>query len=421
MNVAALEMVQPHDIRAEEELLGAVLTTTTTLGAVQAEVALRPDHFYNRDHGAVYAAALALAERGEPTDEITVTAELRRRGRYEDVGREKLERLTLPASPHNALHYAEIVRQKARWRQRYAAGQLIQQASHAEDDEGFAEGQAILAEGLSHHNAVFSEEKQRDLVYSLLEGKSAAEFYWPVEKLNRLQSGGMRRGDLIVLSGYTNEGKSHFADQILDQNVKHDGVKVCLYDNEMDPTERAARRATRLAGVNYGRLLDGKLTPEEQTRLMKHLNADRSWPIVDMAGWSVEEVCHHIRQYRWDLVVVDILHNFPFADERELSASVARLKAAAKQAKCCVLLVAHVNRGGVERGKRRRPVRSDLRWSGDIENLADVVCFVYREQDPETYEALPEGFVYFDKCRRGKLGGEKVRFNGNRLRFEVAA
>jgi replicative DNA helicase len=227
----------------------------------------------------------------------------------------------------------------------------------------------------------------------------------------------MRRGQLIVLSGYTNEGKSHFAAQLLDLNRKHG--RVCLYDNEMDPAEQAARRATRLTGVPYGALLDGGLSRDESSRVAAYLGKDLHWPIVDTSGWTVEEVALHVRQYRWDFVVVDILHNFPFENEREIAAAVARLKAAARLAKCCIVLVAHVNRGGIQSGIRRRPVRSDLRWSGEIENLADAVCFVYREQDAETYEPTEDGVVFFDKCRGGKLGGQAVRFDSNRLCFEA--
>lgn len=412
--------VQPHDIRAEEELIGACLTLDSTLGAVQAEIGLRPASFYRSDHQAIWAAMLALAGDGKPTTELTVgnllaknPETLERAG-----GRERLMALSVPTAPGHAMHHAEIVRDKARWRSRYDAAQAIREAATAEDTGMYAQAQSALADDPTHDKAMYGAERQQDLVYELIEGKAKAEFFWPLSKLNRLQSGGMRRGQLIVLSGYTNEGKSHFAAQLLDQNRKHG--RVCLYDNEMDPVEQAARRTVRMTKeVRYGALLDGNLSPEQTKEVVAYLNTDQHWPIVDTSGWTVEEVALHIRQHRWDFVVVDILHNFPFDNEREIAASVARLKAAARLARCCIVLVAHVNRAGVERGKRRRPVRSDLRWSGEIENLADAVCFVYREQDEETLEPGPDGFIYFDKCRGGKLGAQPVHFNDRRLRFEA--
>lgn len=412
--------VQPHDVRAEEELLGACLTLDATFGAVQAEIGLRPESFYRSDHQEIFRAMLALASDGKPLTELTIGNALAKDAMTLEKagGRERLSILAMPSSPGHALHYAEIIREKARWRQRYDAAGLIREAATAQDGDGYARAQALLADDVTHENAMYDAERQRDLVFELTEGKAKAEFFWPLEKLNTLQSGGMRRGQLIVLSGVTNEGKSHFAAQLLDLNRKHG--KVCLYDNEMEPAEQAARRATRMTGVPYGDILDGDLEPAQRTKVTDYLNSDLHWPIVDTSGWSVDEVCLHIRQYRWDFVVIDILHNFPFEKERELAASVARLKAAARLAKCCIVVVAHVNRAGSKDGRRRRPVRSDLKWSGEIENLSDAVCFVYREQDDDTLEPTDHGHIYFDKCRGGKLGAQAVYFNSNRLRFETA-
>jgi replicative DNA helicase len=410
-------VMQPHDLRAEEEVLGAMLTMDDTLTAVQAEIGLRPEYFYRRDHQVIFAAMLALANEGIPINEVTVGNQLAKEGEqlHAAGGRDRLGRLSLPKSPGHALHFAAIVAAKALWRRRFDAAQLIKEAAVEEDTEKLATGHAALADDPTHDKALYDADRQKDLLFELMEGKAKAEFYWPLDKLNRLQSGGMRRGQLIVLSGYTNEGKSHFAGQLLDQNAKHG--RVCLYDNEMDPAEQAARRVTRATGVPYGTLLDGALDDTDRSRVMAHLNGPAFWPIVDTAGWTVEDVSLHIRQHRWDFVVIDILHNFPFENEREIAAAVARLKAAAKLARCCIVLVAHVNRGGITGGMRRRPVRSDLRWSGEIENLADAVCFVYRDQDPETFEPTEFGFIYLDKCRGGKLGGEAVRFDPERLRF----
>lgn len=416
------EFVPPQDISAEEQTLGAMLVIQEAITAVQSELGLRPEDFYLDRHRVIFNALLQLAGDGKPTDEILV-ADLLARGDGKELekagGRDYVALLSAQvAAAGNFLHYATIVRDKARWRRQLAAGQEIQAAALAEDVEQLARAQALLTDDATHDRAMYDVERQKDLVYDLMEGKAKAEFFWPFAKLNVLQSGGMRRGQLIVLSGYTNEGKSHFAGQILDVNRKHG--RVCLYDNEMDPAEQAARRATRTTGAPYGKLLDGKLEREDYASVVSHLNGPVHWPIVDTAGWTVEEVALHIRQHRWDLVVIDILHNFPFDDERQIAAAVARLKAAARLANCVIVLVAHVNRGGTIGGVRRRPLRSDLKWSGEIENLADAVCFVYRLQDEETLEPTEDGAIYFDKCRGGKLGGPAVRFNPERLTFELA-
>jgi replicative DNA helicase len=405
-------LAPPVALEFEEQLLGAVMVRSS-LGAIQAEIALKPEHFYRQSHRLIFAAMVRLLNSGKPIQEATVEAELRKQGVLEEAGGR--ERLALLAATVNGvgheLHYAEEVRQAARWRQRYEAGQMMQGAATAEDDDRFSEAQALLAEGVTHHNALYDAERQKDLLFARTEGQGAAEFFWPLEKLNRLQKGGMRRGQFIVVSGYNNDGKSVFAGQLLDHN--HKRVKVCLYTNEMDPEEEAERRAER-HGVPASALEGGTGVD----RLLEFLNSDNHWPITDIRGWSAEETCNHIRHHRWDFVVVDILHNFAFEKERELASIVRRFKATAAQANCCIVIVAHVNRGGVEKGKRRPPVKSDLRWSGEIDNIADCVCFVYREQNDKLRQTA-DGSIYFDKVRRGKLGGERVRFNESRLLFEV--
>jgi replicative DNA helicase len=370
----AVPDVAPADIPAEESLLGASMLIPV-VSAVRAETRLAPEDFHLQRHSQIWAAMLALLDQGTAIDDVTVADELQKRGTLDDVGgRNALLELTAKApAAGKALHYAKIVSDTARWKRRLMASYGIRDASLARNAESYAEAMELLTEGAAPPAALYGADRQRDLLYELMDGKQAAEFSWPFAKLNTLQSGGMRRGQLVIVSGYTNEGKSHFAAQILDSNHKQ-GARVCLYDNEMDPAEQAARRATRMTGVPYSTIISGKLDKPDEQKIVKHLNSGAFWPIVDIAGWSAEEICHHIRHERWDLVVVDILHNIPFSDERELAAAVARLKAAAK--------------------------------------------IVYREQD-DNLEALPEGYVYFDKVRGGKLGSESVAFNPERLRFEL--
>jgi replicative DNA helicase len=409
----------PQNIEVEESLLGAMLVSDAVPAAVKAEVGLRADDFYFDKHGLIFTAVTTLAGEGKPTDEIAVAEalgpELDKAG-----GRHYISELAAKVpSAGNWHHYATIIREKSVWRLRLAAGLQMQEAAYTGDGDAFARAHALLSQDNAHRNSHFDVERQNELLWEMMEGRSKAEFFWPFEKLNRLQKGGMRRGQLIVVSGYTNEGKSHFAGQLLDVNRKHGSV--CLYDNEMDPEEQASRRANRITGVPDEKIADGTLSRDQRQKLLRYMNDDSlHWPIEDIAGWSVDEVALHIRMKRWDFVVIDILHNFPFDDERQIAAAVARLKQAARLANCVIILVAHVNRGGTKPdGFRRRPVRSDLKWSGEIENLADAVLFVYRKQDEITGEPADTGAIYFDKCRGGKLGGVATRFNAEHLSFEL--
>lgn len=423
MSDLATPPTPPANQRAEEELLGAAMTTDC-LGAIQAEIGLDPTAFYFERHALIFAAMLSLLRAGKPITEITVFEAMKQQDTLASLpeGRSTLAGIASNVQrPGASMHYAETIRDKSRWRQRLKAGQEIQAAAAAEDDDRFAEGQSLLAEGVTHSNAVFDEDRQRDLIYELLEGQSKPDFYHPFQKLNQLASGGMRRGQLIVLSGYTNFGKSNYANQILDVNRKHGSV--ALYDNEMEPEEVVARRLNRQAGVSYSAVMSGELDQKQREAAMRFLNKqDMGWPIVRCPGWSVEDVCHHIRQYRRDLVVIDLLHNFAFNEERELAAMVRRIKMTGKQANCTIVLCCHVNRKGAEGGKKRPPLLSDLRWSGEIENMADAVCFVHREQDDRPpHDPLPESYIYFAKMKGGKIGGVKAEFNSKYLRFEAAS
>lgn len=414
------DAVPPIDIQAEEQVLGASMTRDNVLGAIQAEVQLRPDDFYYERHGSIFAAMLRLVADGKPTDEITVVDALKQRGDLDAVGgRAYLSELATKVNGWDVVHHAERLRLKARWRQRLHGARLMAQAALTENDAEFAQAQTVLTEGLTNETAIYDEDRQRDIIFELLEGQSKPEFFWPFDKLNRLQSGGMRRGQLIVLSGYTNFGKSHLASQVLDSNRKHG--RVALYDNEMGVDEIAVRRMNRQAGIPYSAIMGGSPDERQRTAAMRFLNKQgMGWPIVKVAGWSVDEVCHHIRQFRWDLVVIDLLHNFPFSEERELADMVRRIKMTGKQANCTIVLCAHVSRKGADGGKKRPPILSDLRWSGEIENMADVVCFVHREQEDEApFDPLPESHVYFAKCKGGKIGAVKTRFDDRHLRFEA--
>lgn len=413
----------PTNLRAEEELLGAAMATDC-LGAIQAEINLEPSTFYLERHQLIFRAMLSLLREAKPVTEITVAEVMKQQGTFAQLpaGQDTLSKMASNVErPGAAMHYAETIREKSRWRQRLLAGQEIQAAAAAEDNDRFAEGQSLLAEGVTHHNAVFDEDRQRDLIYELLEGRSKPDFYYPFQKLNQLAAGGMRSGQLIVLSGYTNFGKSVLADQFLDVNRKHGSV--AKYDNEMEPEEVAVRRLNRLAGVSYSAIMSGEIDQKQREDAMRFLNKqDMGWPIIRCAGWSVDEVCHHIRQYRRDLVVIDLLHNFAFNEERELAAMVRRIKMTGKQANCTIVLCCHVNRKGAEGGKKRPPLLSDLRWSGEIENMADAVCFVHREQeDHPPHDPLSESYIYFAKMKGGKIGGVKAEFNSKYLRFEAAA
>jgi replicative DNA helicase len=425
--------IPPQNLEAEASVLGAAMVTDSALPAVIAETHLRPEHFYRERHRIIFAAILRLADVGKPVDALTVSNELQIQGKLQEAGgTEQVSELasTVPA-PGNALHYAQIVVEKAQWRHRLEASYLLQRTSLDQDEDGFAVAQAQLGEDLVHATSMVDEDGRRDMLWEIAEGGARAEFPYPFDSLNRPLAGGGRRGEVAILSAYRNEGKSHIAGEMLDLNRKH-AKRVCLYDNESSAKKQSARAAVRQHGVPWDPFMRGELDERGRKRLLEHANSGIFWPIVPCQGWTAQEVCHHIRRHGWDMVAIDLLHNFRFKDERELSDMFTLFKATAALANCFILLIAHVNRGGIIGGLRRRPTMSDLRWSGDLENKADIVSFVWRYQvgnlpgarDVREGEGLSQtnlGFLWHDKIRDGDVdvASQAVAFNPGRLRFEA--
>lgn len=427
MTVAAVAQIAPQNLDAERSILGAVMVTDV-LGAVLTETHLRPEHFYRDRHQHVFRAILALHERGQVVDSLTVTDELGKRGLLDKVGgRDEVQ--GLPDSvraPANAPHYARLVVEKAQWRRRGQAAPLIREAAETEDTSKLAEAEDLLREDLLHPNSDYAEDRLADVAYELMEGQARGEFPFPFEKLNRLTEGGMLRGDFTVLSGYSGFGKSQFLDQILDTASKH-GKRAWLYMNEMTVRRRVARRITRWTGIPFSRVVAGKLDAVDHKKVLDLLNRGMGWGMSAIHGWSAEEVCHHIRATRPDVAAIDLLNRFEWQDERELSRMVTLFDQTADLAGCALILVCQLNERapGAARASRRAvfppPVYTDLKGSGDIKNHADHVLFVHREQDPETGDPLADGAIYFGKIRDGGRGGPRVTFNEHRLRFELAA
>lgn len=413
----------PQDLDAEASVLGAMMVTDV-LAAVIAETHLEAGHFYRERHRIVFRAILALSEAGKPIEALTVRDELRVHGKLEEAGGSDAvsEYASTVPVPGNALHYARIVVEKAQWRHRLTTSHRLQVAAREQDAEAFAAAEGQIGQDFISAGSYVDEEAQQDTLAELAQGGARADFVTPFARLNNALDGGLRRGELVVLSAYTREGKSHLGDMTLDVNQKRGDGPYCCYSNEGSLRKRVARRAARQHGVPFGALMRGDLDQDGHKRLNEHLNYGTMWPYVGCHGWTPREVCYDIRRRRWGLVLVDHLHRFRFKDERELSNAVSLFSETAAIAECCIVLICHVNRGGIgPDGQRRRPVCSDLRWSGDIENIADIVWFLWRYQDPKTAEQLERGFTYLDKARDADAGhaSQPVMFNSRRLRFDL--
>lgn len=411
----------PQNLDAEESVLGAAMVSESVI-AQALSTGLREEHFYRDRHRVIFAAIMRLHDAAEPVDVLTVSAALENAGELVGAGgRDAVASLAakVPA-PGSAKHYAELVVHDAELRHIDEAAKKISQSIAERDEVSLEEARALLDQPITRTGRDLDPQALADLAFELADSGGKEAFPWPFDRLNQLARGGFRRGQFVVVSGHTHFGKTAFSDQIADHAARA-GARAWKYVNEMDPEEHLAGMLQRHAGVPFERFIQGKLTDHDRRNMLAAINrGDLRYGLTPIAGWRARDVAAHIRLHRPDVAVVDILHRFPEArtrNESDIAGAVETFAEVAKLADCALVLVAHVNRNRITDGIRPRPTRGDLRGSGSIENDADVVCFVHREQDEETYEPLPEGQIYFDKYRGGKLGGLDVRFDDDSISF----
>lgn len=415
------ETTPPQDLAAEESVLGGMLVTSKAIEMVLAEQGLKAEHFYRDRHRLIFAAICRLNDAGEEVDMITVADHLRDRGELEKAGgKDAIAGLAaMVPRPGAAGSYAKIVVRKAEQRHVANTALRLRAAALEGDETGMADARSALDEGVVKHAEILTPEALADMAADIQERGGVKTWPWPLDRLNQLSGGGIRQGQLIVISGATHMGKSAFGHQTLDSTSKA-GASSALYLNEMDPEEHLGGILQRHGRVPFDEFIQGKLRGEKLQRMLTSINrGDIRWPMVPVAGWTAREICNHIRLHRWDVAMLDILHNLIYEDERDLSNIVSLFVETAKLADCAIVLIAHLNRNRIMSGVRPRPTRSDLRGSGDIENKADVICFVHRAQDDDTLEPTEEAQIYFDKCRGGKLGGYGGKDESGSVRFPL--
>lgn len=412
-------LIPPQNLEAEQAVLGAMMVSDSLAAVVLSETGLRAEHFFREGHRYVFAAMAALHERMAPTDSLATIAELDHRGTLEKAGgKGEVAHLanTVPA-PTNAPHYAKLVLEAAEWRSRLNAAHLIRQAVADTDEAKLAAATDLLTRDVVRSTTTFEPPELFDKLIDHLDAPPETGIPWPFAKLNRLL-GPMKPGQVTLIGGHTSHGKSVLLDQMLETARKH-GARCHLYLTEMRELERVLRFISRRTGILF-RELERKvnLTDSERTAIIQAGN-EIPFGITNAAEWTAPEIAFHVRRHRWEVVGLDLLHLIPYADEAELRRISATLNAMTKLADCHLLACVHLNEKRVTAGVRPRPSIGDIRDSGMLKNDADTVIFVHREQDPATFEILPDAIVFVAKARHGEVGGLPVTFHGRRLRFEL--
>src|SRR5690242_9266252 len=423
--------VPPQNLEAEESVLGAMMLSPWAIGAV-SEV-LDAKDFYRESHAKIYRAALALYAKGEPVDAITLTDELEERSELEDVGgRVRLHELAalVPATA-NASHYARIVRETATlrgliraggeiarlgWERPGEAGDLVDRAEQVIFD---LSQQRVTGE-FTHIDALLKESFER--ITSLYEaGADVTGTASGYRELDRLTSG-FQPGNLIIVAARPSMGKSALALCMAANIAVRQGVPVGLFTLEMSKSEVTQRLMCSEAKVESQRLRTGKLAPDDWPRLTSACDKLAKAPIYvdDTGSINMMEIRSKARRLKarhpdLGLLVVDymqLMTSGGTAENRvqEVAQISRSLKILARDLEVPIIALSQLSRA-VEQRTDKRPILSDLRESGSIEQDADLVAFIYRDEyynDESDQQGLAE--VIVSKHRNGPTDALKLSF-----------
>src|SRR5438128_9912543 len=423
--------VPPQDLEAEESVLGAMMLAPGAIGAV-SEVLSAAD-FYRESHGRIYRAALDLYGHGEPVDAITLADELEERGQLEDVGgRVRVHELAalVPATPHPD-RYARIVREMATLRGLIRAGGEIARLGWERPGDTtdlvdraeqvvFDLSQSRISTEFSHIEALLKESFER--ITALYEaGAEITGIPSGFRDLDRLTSG-FQPGNLVIIASRPSMGKSALGLGVAANLAVRHELPVALFTLEMSKAEVTQRLMCGEAKVESQRLRTGKLAVDDWPRLTAACDKLAKAPIYvdDTGSITMMEIRSKARRLKsrepsLGLIVVDymqLMTSGVSAENRvqEVSQISRSLKILARDLDVPILALSQLSRA-VEQRHDKRPILSDLRESGSIEQDSDLVIFIYRDEyyNEETdQQGLAE--VILSKHRNGPTGVEKLSF-----------
>jgi replicative DNA helicase len=440
--VEAEGLTPPHSVEAEQSVLGALLIDSVAWDQV-ADV-VRAEDFYRPDHRLIFEAFAELVAAGRPGDVITVSEQLERRGRLVDAGGlaylGTLARDTPTAA--NARSYALIVHERALLRRLLEAGRQI--ASSVFSDEGLAARDLVdRAEALVFDIAEQGARGRGGAirVASLLPPliDKIDEWHSDPDKLRGLATGftdfdrltgGLRPGDLVVVAGRPSMGKTTLAVNMAEFAAVSPDIRasVAIFSMEMPSEQLVTRMLSSIGHVPLNSIRTGRISDDDWVRITAATSqlSEAKLFIDESPGLTPTELRARARRIKREhglgLVVVDYLQLMQVPGTKENRATeiaeISRgLKALAKELQVPVIALSQLNRG-VEQRQEKKPVMSDLRESGAIEQDADMILLIYRD---EVYDknTTKKGIAEIDlaKHRNGEIGTFLLTFQGQYTRF----
>lgn len=424
--------IPPYSQEVEESLLGALLLDKNAV--ISISPILIPEHFYSRDHQLIYEAILELYEERKPVDVVTVAEALKKKRSLSKVGgRTYLTTLVnkVPTAAH-AESYAQIIKNL------FTKRSLIGWSSNIVE-EAFDETKEASEVLEKAEQAIFSLS-QKHLTRNFIAIKDAlAESFDRLDELHKKAGGlrgiptgfqdldstlaGMQDSNLLILAGRPGLGKTSLALNIIHHASVEEGIPVGFFSLEMSKEELIDRLLVAQADIDAWKLKTGRLDEDDFSRLSDAMGVLAEAPLFvdDTPGISLGEMRTKARRLQLDeglkLLVVDYLQLATTKRRwenrvQEVSEISMAMKNLARELRIPVLALSQLSRAVEHRGSKK-PQLSDLRESGGLEQDADVVMFLYREEDEE----MENMKLSIDKHRNGPLRTINLRFRGDRIRF----
>jgi len=433
--------VPPNSIEAEQSLIGGLMLDALAWDKI-ADV-ITADDFYRKDHRLIYSAIADLVDSGSPCDVVTVSEHLDSRGELDNAGGlaylATLSNETAGAA--NARAYAKILRERATLRALISAGNEIAGSAFTSDGRTAAEvledAEKMVFEiadrgtrgkkGFKSLKDILPEAVDRIDTLHQSDGDitGISTGYNEFDKL----TAGLQPGDLVIVAGRPSMGKTTLAVNIAENAAIGSKVPTAIFSMEMPAQQLAFRMISSLGRVDQTHLRTGNFPDEDWSRINTAVQLMSDAPIFidDTPSLSPGEIRARARRLQREhglgLIVVDYLQLMQVPGNKENRATeiseISRgLKALAKELSCPVIALSQLNRS-VEQRTDKRPVMSDLRESGAIEQDADLILFIYRE---EVYnqDTPRKGIadIAIAKQRNGPIGNFPLTFVGRYTKFE---
>jgi len=434
----------PQAIEAEQSILGSMMLDNRLIDEISSEVEIRD--FYRSDHQLIYQEIINLDERGEAADVVTVSESLTNLGDLDKAGGLAYLGTLAKNTPNtgNVKSYAKIVRERAILRRLIeSANDIIQAAYQPEGrqpEEVLDFAEQMIFEIAKNNNQAKAGFRKIDVLLGEAVDK-IEELFKTKQMVTGVPTGfadldkktsGLQGGDLVIVAGRPSMGKTSFSMNLVEYAAINQNLPVAVFSMEMPGAQLATRMLASLSRVNSTRLRTGQLDNDDWPKLTSAMGLlqDKSIYIDDTPALSPLEVRTRARrlaaehEHGLGMIMIDYLQLMRGSDGSsenrtlEISNITRSLKGLAKELDCPIVVLSQLNRS-LEQRPNKRPVMSDLRESGAIEQDADVIMFIYRHEvyEPET-EQKGMAEIIIGKQRNGPIGTVRLTFLGEFTRFE---